>query len=481
MLNDLRIELLIISLYLFSLPIIGYFARRKLSGAEDYFLGARSVKWYAVTFSIVAAETSTLTFISVPGLSYLGNLTFMQIVTGYIFGRIIVAIIFLPPFFKGKLTTSYHFLEKRFGKKMRKTASFVFLFTRTAADGVRLFATAIPLKFLLDINYFYAIAIIAAIALVYSLLGGMRSVIWVDVWQMTVYIGGAILAGFFIVDLLSPHGLDKIIHLAAQHDKLKFIDLGFENGVREFFKKPYTLFGGILGGMFLSMASHGTDQLIIQRLLSIGNLKDAQKAVIWSGIIVFLQMLLFLFIGLGLFAFYGKTDFRADEIFAMFITTEMPKPLVGIIIAGVFAAAISTIAGSINSMASSTVYDLFFTGKIGEKIRSRELFYSRMFSVFWAVLLTIAAIFFIYTSKSVVEIALGIASFTYSGMLGVFLAGLYQKNLNEKNAIIAFTLTILTMAYIALFSGIGWTWFVLIGVLLLNFLAFILQKRTRNF
>lgn len=476
----MRIELVIISLYLFSLPVIGFLARKKLSDAEDYFLGARTVKWYAVTFSIVAAETSTLTFISVPGLSYLTNMTFMQVVSGYILGRIIVAKIFLPRFYEGKLQTSYQFLEEKFGKRMRKTASVTFLFTRTAADGVRLFATAIPLKFLLDIDYFWAIVIIAAIALLYSLIGGMRSVIWVDVWQMFIYIGGAIAAGYFIVHMLAPDGLEKILTIAKQDGKLKIINLGLGGSFADFFKQPYTLFGGILGGMFLSMASHGTDQLIIQRLLSVGDLRNSQKAVVWSGIIVFAQMLLFLFIGLALYAFYGKLDVRADEIFVMFITSEMPKALTGIIIAGVFAAAISTIAGSINSMASSTIYDLFFTGKIKRVIEKNELLFSRFFSLVWALALSSAAMFFIYTSKSVVEIALGIASFTYSGLLGVFLAGIYQKELSEKAAIVAFVLTILAMIYVALFSGIGWTWYVLIGVIIFNMFSLIL-KRLKKF
>ncbi len=477
----MRIELVVISLYLLSLPAIGYLTRKKLSDAEDYFLGARNVKWYAVTFSIVAAETSTLTFISVPGLSYLTDLTFMQVVAGYILGRIFVAKIFLPLFYDGKLDTSYHYLENRFGKRLRKTASAVFLFTRTAADGVRLFATAIPLKFLLGIDYFYAIAIIAAVALIYSLLGGMRSVIWVDVWQMFIYIGGAIAAGFFLLNLLEPGAIEKIITAATEGNKLRIVNFGFANGAAEFFKQPYTLIGGILGGMFLSMASHGTDQLIIQRLLSIGKLKDAQKAVIWSGIIVFAQMLLFMLIGIALYTYYGKLDVRADEIFVMFITSKMPKALTGIIIAGVFAAAISTIAGSINSMASSTIYDIIFTSKFSNKIRSRELFFSRLFSAFWAILLVGAAAFFVFTSRSVVEIALGIASFTYSGLLGVFLAGIYQKKLDENSAIYAFVITIAVMIYVALFSGIGWTWFVFIGVIILNIAAFGLHKIGRYF
>ncbi len=463
----------VIILYLFSLPLIGYFTRRKIRTADDYFLGARKIPWWAVAFSIVAAETSTLTFISVPGLSYLTNLTFLQVVFGYIIGRILVAIFFLPAFFKGELSTSYEFLERRFGKRLRKAASVSFLFTRIAADGVRLFATAIPLKLMLDINYFYAIVIIAVIALLYSTLGGMRSVIWVDVWQMFIYIGGALFAGFYIVHLLSPDGLDKIFSLASAHHKLKLIDLGFSGSFSDFFSKPYTLLSGVIGGAFLSMASHGTDQLIIQRLLSINKLKDAKKAVIASGILVFLQMALFLIIGLGLYAFYGKTGIKSDEIFVKFIIENVPNGFSGLIIAGVFAAAISTIAGSINSMASSSVYDLFYPD-VTKLESKKELFISRGFSVLWAFLLIGSAMFFSFSSSSVIELALGIASFTYGALLGLFLLGLRQKRSDENIGLIVFVFTLLFMIAIVLFTNIAWTLYILLGVIFSNLLAMVL-------
>ncbi len=465
----------VIILYLFSLPVIGYFTRRKVKTAEDYFLGARKIPWWAVAFSIVAAETSTLTFISVPGLSYLTNLTFLQVVLGYIIGRILVAMFFLPSFFKGELSTSYEFLEKRFGKKLRKVASVSFLFTRIAADGVRLFATAIPLKLLLDINYFYAIIIIAAIALIYSMLGGMRSVIWVDVWQMFIYIGGAMFAGYYIVHLLSPDGLEKIFSIAAEHHKLKVINLGLSYSFTEFFTKPYTLLSGIIGGAFLSMASHGTDQLIVQRLLSINKLKDAKKAVIASGVLVFLQMVLFLIIGLGLYAFYGQTNIKSDEIFVKFIIEKVPNGFSGLIVAGVFAAAISTIAGSINSMASSSVYDLFYPD-VNRLESKKELIISRGFSVLWAALLVGSAMFFTLSSSTVIELALGIASFTYGALLGLFLLGLWQKKGSEKGGLFIFGTTLLFMIAIVLFTNIAWTLYILFGVLFSNVLSILLNK-----
>ncbi len=471
----MELNYIVIIIYLFSLPLIGYFTKRKINNAEDYFLGARNIPWWAVAFSIVAAETSTLTFISVPGLSYLTNLTFLQVVAGYILGRVVVAVFFLPAFFNGKLSTSYQFLEKRFGKKLRKVASVAFLFTRTAADGVRLFATAIPLKFLLDINYFYAIVIIAVIALIYSLVGGMRSVIWVDVWQMFIYVGGAIFAGYYIIHLLAPAGgLDTIFSVAKESGKLKLIDFGFNGSIGDFFSKPYTLFSGLIGGAFLSMASHGTDQLIIQRLLSIKELRDAKKAVIASGVIVFLQMALFLIIGLGLFAYYGKLDIKPDEIFIMFIINKVPNGFSGLIIAGVFAAAISTIAGSINSMASSSVYDLFFPD-INQMSGKREIFLSRVFSTGWAVLLIGSALFFSFSSSSVIELALGIASFTYSALLGVFLLGLWRNRINEDSALIVFILTLIFMIIIVTLTHVAWTWYILFGVIFASIIALIIR------
>ncbi len=464
----------VIIAYLFSLPLIGYFTRRKIKTADDYFLGARKIPWWAVAFSIVAAETSTLTFISVPGLSYLTNLTFLQVVFGYIIGRVIVAFFFLPSFFRGELSTSYEFLGIRFGTKLRKVASVSFLFTRIAADGVRLFATAIPLKFLLGINYFYAIILIALIALLYSTLGGMRSVIWVDVWQMFIYIGGALFAGFYLVHLMSPEGWDKIFSLASINGKLKVVDFGFTGSIADFFTKPYTLFSGLIGGAFLSMASHGTDQLIIQRLLSINKLKDAKKAVITSGVLVFMQMVLFLLIGLGLFAFYGKINIKPDEIFVKFIIGKIPAGFSGLIIAGVFAAAISTIAGSINSMASSSVYDLFYPN-VNKLERKKEMLISRGFSVLWAFLLIGSAFFFSYSSSSVIELALGIASFTYGALLGVFLLGLWKKDRSESEGLIVFILTLIFMIIIVMFTKIAWTWYILFGVLFATLIGGILS------
>ena len=385
------LDYVIIVVFLIGSALFGMLIGGKQKTVKDYFLGSKEIPWWAVCFSIVAAETSTLTFISIPGLAYLTNLNFLQVTFGYLIGRIIVASFFLPAYNKGELKTAYTYLENRFGGKTRSFASIIFLFTRTAADGVRLFATAIPLKLMLNIDYPLAIVIIAVITLVYTYTGGMKGVIWVDVILMFIYLGGAILAAIYLLNLI-PGGWASVTSSALAENKLSVFKLGFENGIAGFFSQPYTLFGGLIGGAFLSMASHGTDQLIVQRLLSTKNLRDGQKAIIGSGIIVIIQFAIFLLVGVMLFAYYGKLDVKSDEIFPMFIINVLPAGISGLIIAGLFAAAMSTLAGSMTSLASSTMHDLYipFFGKNLDDQKQLKL--SRMFTIFWAGMLVISAI-----------------------------------------------------------------------------------------
>jgi len=266
----------IIIVYLIAIAAFGKISGGKQKSVKDYFIGSKEISWWIISFSIVAAETSTLTFISIPGLGYLTNLNFLQLTFGYLLGRIIVALYFLPAYYKGDLTTAYSYLENRFGKKTRSFASISFLFTRTASDGVRLFATAIPLYLLLDISPIIAIVIIAFVALLYTYTGGLKGVIWVDAVQMFIYIGGAILAGVILINNL-PGNLSQIFSSTEISKKLNIINFGFDKGFEGFFSQPYTLISGLIGGAFLSMSSHGTDQLIVQRLLAAKTLADSKK------------------------------------------------------------------------------------------------------------------------------------------------------------------------------------------------------------
>lgn len=456
------LDYVIIVFYLIGITAFGKIIGGKQKTVKDYFIGSKEVSWWVISFSIVAAETSTLTFISIPGLAYLTNLNFLQLTFGYLIGRIIVAQFFLPAYYKGELSTAYSYLQKRFGNKTRSLASVTFLFTRTAADGVRLFATAIPLYLMLDISPMIAIIIIACVALLYTFTGGLKGVIWVDAIQMFIYLGGAILAGIFLL-INIPGDIGVIFSSSEISSKLSIFNLGFDAGFAGFFSQPYTLLSGLIGGAFLSMSSHGTDQLIVQRLLAAKNLVESKKALITTGVIIIFQFTLFLVVGVLLFAYYGSLNVKSDEIFSKFIIEVLPSGVKGIIIAGLFAAALSTLAGSITSLSSSVMMDLYipFKKSIDEK---KKLLYSKLLTIFWAVMLIFSAFVFMESSKAVVEIALSIASFTYGGLLGTFLLGLSNKKIQQNHAIAGFISAIVIMSFIIFFKVVAWTWFILIGV-----------------
>lgn len=453
--------------YLVAVALFGVLQGGKQRSATEYFLGKDSLPWWVVCFSIVAAETSTLTFISIPGLAYLTNLNFLQVTLGYLIGRIVVSYLFLPAYATGELSTAYAFLERRFGAKTRSFASVVFLFTRIAADGVRLFATAIPLKFVLGVDYPVAIVILALVALGYTYLGGVRGVIWVDAVQMVIYLGGAVLAA---VLLIASHdgGWTGITQLARDAGKFDIVTLGFGP---DFWKTPYTLLAGIVGGGFLSMASHGTDQLIVQRVLATKSVHAGRKALIGSGVIIIVQFALFLLVGILLYGHYNGASVaalgltRADEIFPRYIVEGLPPGVSGIIIAGLFAAALSTLAGSMSSMASSTVMDLYKPRARTALTPEKELRLSRSVTALWAVLLVVSALFFMNTSQTVVELALSIASFTYGGLLGTFLLGVLFKRPSQEDALAGFVGGILVMVTVISLHVVAWTWYTIIGVL----------------
>lgn len=472
------IDIIIIIVYLISVALFGIYSGGKQKNIKDYFLGSGKVPWYAVMFSIVAAETSTLTFISIPGLAYIGNFNFLQVTVGYLLGRIFIAIFFLPKYFEGELDTAYQYLQIRFGKKIRYYSSFIFLITRTAADGVRLFATAIPLKLMLDIGYPEAIIVIAFISLIYTYTGGVKGVIWVDVIQMFIYIGGAVISIFFLLNSDLNNSVGELYTMLNTSGKLNIVNWGFDLSFAEFFKEPYTLFGGIIGGAFLSMASHGTDQMIVQRLLTTKDLKSARKSIVGSGIIIIFQFVIFLTVGALLYLYYNATEYRSDEIFPKYIIEQLPVGVTGIIIAGLFAAAMSTIAGSISSLSSSTMLDIvnpFFKDKKYDPLKI-----SRLVTIGWAILLIFSAFFFMNSSKAVVEIALSIASFTYGGLLGTFLLGIFNKKIKEKGALISFSAGILFMTFLILLKIVAWTWFTFIGVLITITVGYLITKITKE-
>ncbi|TYP94074.1 transporter, SSS family [Fodinibius salinus] len=463
------VDYIVIVLYLVGVAGLGIYAAGRQSSTDDYFMGGNDLPWWAVMFSVVATETSTLTFISIPAVAYGGNLTFLQITLGYIVGRIIVSKLFLPAYVNGNLSTAYQFLAQRFGGSMRNAASTVFMITRLLADGVRLFATAIPLAIILRLGgaftgwgnlelYLLAIAVISIITLIYTLIGGIKAVVWMDVMQMGVYVGGAALAiAIIVIDL--PNGLSGAMQMASEADKLHIFDFGFDLSFTDFIAQPYTFFTALIGGAVFSIASHGTDQLIVQRLLTTRNVKDSQRALVWSGVVVALQFGLFLFIGLLLYAFYDTQTAAQlglannDEIFAKFIVEQLPVGLSGLVIASLFAAAMSSLSSSLNSLASSTTLDLYKPYFGGGGTKAEELKISRIITVIWAFILTGSAFFFAYLQlqegeqPAVVELGLGIASYTYGGLLGVFLLGRLFEGPNKTDAMISFFVGLAALLY----------------------------------
>ena len=466
------LDTVILIAYLAGITWFGIKIAGKQASSKDYFLGGRKIPWWAVCFAIVATETSTLTFISIPGLAYLTNLNFLQLTLGYFLGRLIVAWVILPAYFRGELGTAYTFLANRFGIPMKNLASGVFMLTRLAADGVRLFATAIPLALILqgtflaanfstDWIYIGSILLIAVVSLSYTYVGGLRAVVWMDVVQLFIYFAGAIVAIIIVSgDLIG--GLAGGIAKASEANKFEIFNFSFEGGLKGFFSTPYTFIASILGGAFLSMASHGIDQLIVQRLLAAGSLIASRKALVLTGGIIIFQFALFLFLGSLLFVFYGGADILSDEVFPRFIIEEMPAGLSGLIIAALFAAAMSTLSSSITALGSATMYD--YVMPYYKKLTSvNEISISRLITLIWCLLLVGSAILFMQSSQIVVELALSIASFTYGGLLGTFFLGVFFKSPQMRDAIPAFITGILVMVYIILFTSIAWTWYTLIG------------------
>ncbi len=475
------IDIIIVVVYMAASAAFGAYIGRNQKSANDYFLGGRSIPWYAVMFSIVATETSVLTFIGIPAVSYGGNMTFLQLVFGYVVGRGLVSVILLPAYYRGDLSTAYHFLGDRFGQRMRNTASVTFMITRLLADGVRLFATAIPLAIIMKSSgtfsgmsntafYIYAIIAVGVLTMVYTYIGGIKSVIWMDMIQWLIYMGGAILAGWMMLNKL-PNGFSDVIAAAAPDNKFQWFYSGFELSFSDFIKNSYTFLTAVAGGAIFSLASHGTDQLIVQRVLTCRNLADSKKAMIGSGFTVLLQFLVFLIIGVMLFAFYNGASIqelglsRSDGIFPKFIVEEMPPGISGLIVAALFAAAMSTLSSSLSSLSSAAVLDIYLPLFGKDKTEAQQLKTSRLATIIWGVILVGVAILFIGLEGTVVEVALGIASYTYGGLLGTFLLGLVYAKAKETDAIVGFIVALIVMTIVIQMVQIAWPLYTVVGSL----------------
>lgn len=455
------IDIVVIIGYLILCVFIGLKMGGRPTDANTYFTSRGTVPWWAVSFSIVATETSMLTVISIPAVAYLGSLVFLQLVVGYIIGRFLIAWLILPTYFQSEQFTAYSFFEERFGSRFKQSISATFLVTRILADGVRLFAAAIPLKVITGLDYPTSIAIIAVLTLAYTYYGGLKSVIWIDVLQLAVYLTGGGLIIYFAGSMADNVSLSQLTELG----KLTFIQ--FPTSLGDIFFSTYNLIGAVVGGIFFTAASHGTDHLIVQRLLACGQLNLARRALVTSGFIVLFQFLLFLSAGLALFSFYNGASIDAlglanpDEISLKFIKEIMPVGFSGLIIAGLFAAAMSTLSSSLAALSSTTLYDLI--PSLAKRTDSMRV--SRYLMVVYSLIFVSFGIFFSDTDNPVIELGLGIAGFTYGGLLGAFIVGRFT-NVSKTSAFAGLIGCVSLMAAIILLTTIAWPWYTLIGIVI---------------
>jgi len=445
------VDLGVVALYLVAITLFGLrFSRRnrKDGAAPDrslrgYFLANKTIPWWAIALSIVSAETSTLTIIGTPGLAFAGDFGFLQIVFGYMIGRVVVALLFLPRYFQGEMLTAYQLIDRRFGRTLYKVTAGLFLLTRAAAEGVRVFAVSIVVAIAIGTGSILSIALISALTLLYTFEGGMAAVIWTDVVQMAIYIGGTLVAIWSLGQHV-PGGWPHIHAVAAAAGKFHLLNFAFN------LTTTYTFWAGVLGGTFLTMASHGTDQLMVQRMLAARNLRESRLALLSSGVVIFIQFALFLLIGAGLFVFYGgginsgaphlASEMGAgntNRIFPAFIVQQMPIGIAGLLVAAILAAAMSNLSAALNSLSSTTVVDFYMGFRPQASDRARMIV-SRTSTVFWALVLFAVAVYAVHTggTGNVVEIGLSIASVAYGCLLGVFLLGTLTRYATQWGAIV---------------------------------------------
>ncbi len=455
------IDLAILLVYLGGVVALGTWVGRHATSATDYMLGGRNLPWWLILVSIVATETSTVTFLSIPGFAYTRDLTWLQIPLGFVIGRYIIAYLLLPRYFAGNIFTAYEVLRDRFGGITQRAASILFILTRSLADGLRLFLSSIVLQEMTGLALHWAVIAIGLTTILYTFFGGLKAVVWTDLVQFTVYMAGGGVAFALILQRL-PDGWGQMIEIGDAAGRLRVFDLGFDA------TNPYGLWAGLLGGVFVSFGSHGVDQLMVQRYLGARNLPDARRALSLSGFVVFAQFAFFLLLGVGLFAFYqvfppAEAFERADRIFAHFIVNEMPTGLLGLLLGAVFAAAMSTLSSSLNSCATSAVNDIYLPLAGRTISNERQLRLTRTLTVVFGLVQIVVGIAGQRLVASAVSSILGIAGFTIGIVLGIFFLGLFTQRVGQRAALAGMVVGFSGMTAVFFATPLAWTWFALVG------------------
>jgi SSS family transporter len=458
------IDLAVVIAYIVAITAFGARFRKGQRTLRDYFLGGNRLPWWAITLSIVCAETSILTIISTPGISYHSNLGFLQLVFGYLVARVVVSLLFIPRYFAGELFTAYQLIERRFGHGLRLFTAGLFLLTRALAEGVRVFAISIVIAIIFRTGVVPSLVIIFVLTLLYTLEGGLTAVIWTDVIQLTIYVTGTLVALFVALHAI-PGGWGEVARVAhATGGKFTVFDFHFN------WTQPYLFWTGLVGGMFLNTASHGTDQLIVQQLLAARSRRQSQGALLASGAVVLLQFTLFLVVGVVLYTFYQHFPpaiafKRPDQIYPTFVITQLPVGLCGLLTAAILAAGMANLSAALNSLASSSVMDFY---KPFARPRADDQHYlrvSRLATMVWGAVIITIALAAQNMQRSAMELALTVASIPYGSMLGIFLLGVLTRRANSRGAFVGALCALATLGYIMHYTSIAWTWYVAIGTI----------------
>lgn len=454
-------DLGILALYLFGVVLLGLWIGRKGGNLAEFVVGGRDLPWWLILFSIVATETSTVTFLSIPGFAYSRNMTWLQIPIGFLLGRFVVVFLLLPQYFRGSFFTAYDVLHQRFGGAAQKAASALFIVTRSLADGLRLFLSAIVLQEMTGIPLHWAVVAMGAGTIVYTFFGGIRAVLVTDFVQFVIYIGGA-LAAFWIILQRLPGGWDQLVTLGEAAGKFRVFNLSLD------WSEPYGLWAGLFGGLFITLGSHGVDQMMVQRYLCARKLRDAQRALWVGGFVVLAQFALFLLIGVALYAFYQvfppEAAFeRPDRVFARFILDEIPVGLLGVLLGSIFAAAMSTLSSSLNSCATAAANDFYFASAEPDTGSKKHLRVVQVLTVVFGLIQIAVGIAGQWVKASVVSSVLGIAGFTTGIVLGVFFLGIFAKRVGEKAALAGLVVGLACMTTVFFRTDLAWPWFALVG------------------
>jgi len=452
------IDYAVIAGYLIAITLFGSWFARFQKTTRDYFLTDRSVPAWAICCSIVATETSTLTFVGTPAQAYFGNMAFLQLAIGYLIGRFVVAGLFIPAYFRGELLTSYELLQRRFGPSVKNLSAVIFLITRSLGDGVRLFTTAFVVALVTQFDLSLTIVILGVAMIIYTMRGGVSAVIWTDVVQLFVYIGGAALVIYALLTRIDG-GWTTVVETGRQFNKFQIFDFTLN------WTTVYTIWTGLIGGVALTLSTHGTDQFFVQRLLSARSSRDAARGLIASGFIVFAQFTLFLLIGIMLFTYYQQVPLpvtlnRNDEILPVFVVYTLQHGAAGFIVAAIVAAALSP---SINAMASTTVND-FYVPYVRPHADERELMrVSKQATVFWGVVQIGVALAVQNMQRSVLDAGLSVLSLASGAVLGAFLLGTMMKRVGSTATLTGMIAGLLAMSGVWLWTPVAWTWYVFIG------------------